>query len=154
MGLVFLFMVAVAVAVVFLSLKSKSDFKASLKALSGELGIELKGGGSGVEGSYRGRKVLLDTMLTHVESGDMDDEHGFDVTYTRTQAWRKGEFKSMILARRRGIQTRLGKMFGGKDVKLGVNDDFDKRYAVYCDDEGEARRILDAGVQTAMVGLS
>ena len=156
-GSVFVFMLLVIAAVIVSSSKAKASFRDAVKTVSQDLGLAFIESGADVraEGELRGRKVLVDMIQVHVESGDLDGGRGFDVTYTRAQASRVGGLEERILVKREGVQTKLDKMFKvAKDIELGINSEFDRRYMVLCDDVGASRAVLDAGVQSRMVGLS
>ena len=149
----------VFVVVIVLGVKNSGDYERALKALAAEGGLEVRRFSriepSRAEGECRGRKVLVDVMMVHTESGDMDNEKGFDMPYTRAQASLKRAANYQLLVKREGVQTKLDKAFKhAKDIEIGLNKEFDRKFMATATSEGKVRELLDSEIQGRMLEIN
>jgi len=149
----------VFILIIVVAIKNAGDYEKALKALAAKNGLETrkysKMEPTTAEGQYRGRKVVVDVMMVHTESGDMDNERGFDTPYTRAQAALKKSVDYQLLVKREGVQTKLDKVFKhAKDIEIGLNAEFDKKFMVTSTSEEKAKQLLDSEVQNKMLEVS
>lgn len=144
----FLLFGAFIVFAAVLSTIQYSRVREGFRSLASEFGLEYADQGRWrypeVSGEYRGRGVRVYVVV------EGSGKHSR--VYSVVQVKHRGGVKTKISIRRENFGSKLAKMVGYKEIRVGVTD-FDDRFYITCQDEAEGRRVLGVDVQQALMNV-